>query len=204
MDDSSTLMVTGGSSIDGNYAFDVSSPTFLPLGSWFVRQVINRKSFAAKERLRDDRARRKRCAHPRVHSQEGGGAYVHTYSKLTVTDGSSIDGNTAATVSSLAFALASGLLYWFVKQSIDACSMRKRDFERDDRARRNRCARPRVRSQYGGGAYVHSSTLTVTDGSSIDGNTANVLPAFALASGLVVASPSNRLLLDRCERETQR
>ena len=51
---------------------------------------------------------------------------------------------------------------------------------------------------------MDSATLTVTDGSSIDGNTAGEVssPAFALASGLVVGSPNNQLTLDRCERET--
>ena len=79
----------------------------------------------------------------------------------------------------------------------------------------NAALAPRVRSQNGGGAYVHSSTLTVANGSSIDGNTAgsvidgNVVgvggvssPACALASGLVVGSKSNQTKFDRCERET--
>ena len=49
---------------------------------------------------------------------------------------------------------------------------------------------PRVRSQYGGGVYVYDSTLTVTNGSSIDGNTAIVSsPVFALAFGIVVGAP---------------
>ena len=50
-----------------------------------------------------------------------------------------------------------------------------------------------------------SSTLTVTDGSSIDGNTATIVipPAFTLASGLVVGSPSNQSTLFRCEREAR-
>ena len=49
-----------------------------------------------------------------------------------------------------------------------------------------------------------SSTLTVTDGSSIDGNTGTYVssPEFALDSGLVVGSPRNKPTLDRCERET--
>ena len=49
------------------------------------------------------------------------------------------------------------------------------------------------------------STLAVTGSSSISGNTANVSPpAFALASGIVVGSPSNQSTLGRCERETSR
>ena len=50
------------------------------------------------------------------------------------------------------------------------------------------------------------STLTVANGSSIDGNTADTVssPAFALTSGLVVSSPSDQSTLDRCERETLR
>ena len=63
---------------------------------------------------------------------------------------------------------------------------------------------PRVRSQKGGGAYVkQSSTLRVTDGSSISGNTATAVssPAFALASGFVFGSPSDQPTLDRCEIE---
>ena len=49
-----------------------------------------------------------------------------------------------------------------------------------------------------------SSTLTVADGSSIDGNTATSvsLPAFALVSGLVVGPPINQSTLVRCDRET--
>ena len=52
----------------------------------------------------------------------------------------------------------------------------------------------------------HYSTLTVVDGSSIVGNTATSvrLPAFALASELVVGSPRDKSTLDRCERETSR
>ena len=48
-----------------------------------------------------------------------------------------------------------------------------------------------------------SSTLTLTDGSSIYGNSAKVSsPAFAVASRLVVESPSDHPTPDRCERET--
>ena len=51
----------------------------------------------------------------------------------------------------------------------------------------------RVRSQYGGGAFVYASTLVVANGSSIDDNTASVSsPAFALTSGLVVGSRDNQ------------
>ena len=51
-----------------------------------------------------------------------------------------------------------------------------------------------------------SSTLAVTDGANIGGNTAGEVnsPAFALASGLVVGSLSNQPTLGRCERETSR
>ena len=65
----------------------------------------------------------------------------------------------------------------------------------------------RARSQSGGGAYVNSdSTMTVTNGSSIGGNYAGEVcsPAFAVASGLVVGSPSHQPTLDLCERETSR
>ena len=50
------------------------------------------------------------------------------------------------------------------------------------------------------------STLTATNDSSIDVNTAVIVisPAFALASGFVVGSPSNQSTLVRCERETSR
>ena len=49
---------------------------------------------------------------------------------------------------------------------------------------------------------MYNAMLVVTDGSSIDGNAANVSsPAFALASGFVVGSSSNQSLLDRCEIE---
>ena len=64
---------------------------------------------------------------------------------------------------------------------------------------------PRARSQWGGGVCLSASTLMLANGSSIDGNTADVkLPAFALASGLVVGSPSHQPTLGRCERETVR
>ena len=65
---------------------------------------------------------------------------------------------------------------------------------------------PRVHSQDGGGTYInYYSTLTVANGSSIDGNTADVsLPVFALAFGLVVGSPSEQSTLERCERDTSR
>ena len=47
------------------------------------------------ESVRDNPARRRRIARPRVRSQDyGGGAYAIS-SKLTVTGGSSIDSNTA-------------------------------------------------------------------------------------------------------------
>ena len=49
------------------------------------------------------------------------------------------------------------------------------------------------------------STLTVTDGSSIDGNTATVIsPAFALASGLLVDCQVIKSTIDHCKRETSR
>ena len=65
---------------------------------------------------------------------------------------------------------------------------------------------PCVRSQHGRGVFVYdSSMLTVANGSSIDGNTAEVSSsAFALASGLVVGLPSDESTLNRCERETSR
>ena len=67
---------------------------------------------------------------------------------------------------------------------------------------------PHVRSQYGGGAYAHSSTLTVANGSSIGGNTATVsLPALSLSplsSQLVHQMINRRSSLDRCERWTSR
>ena len=61
---------------------------------------------------------------------------------------------------------------------------------------------PRAHLQDAGGVYmIFSSSLTLTDGSSIDGNTADVSsPVFALAFGLVVGSPSNQSTLDCCER----
>ena len=50
-----------------------------------------------------------------------------------------------------------------------------------------------------------SSTLTVTDGTSIDDDNANVSSStFALAPGRVVGSPSDQSTLNRCERETSR
>ena len=50
-----------------------------------------------------------------------------------------------------------------------------------------------------------SSTLMVTKGSIIDGNTADVSsPAFALASGFVVGSPSDQSTFVRWVRETWR
>ena len=53
---------------------------------------------------------------------------------------------------------------------------------------------------------MENSTMTMTDGSSIDGNTAEFVssPAFALASGLVVGPPSDQSTLGRCERRTSR
>ena len=49
----SMLNVADSSSTSGNTAGDVSAPALLSLlGSWLVREVINRRSFAAKERLR--------------------------------------------------------------------------------------------------------------------------------------------------------
>ena len=50
------------------------------------------------------------------------------------------------------------------------------------------------------------STLAVVNGSSIGGNTAEVVnsPAYALASGVVVGAPSNKSALGHCERETSR
>ena len=52
---------------------------------------------------------------PRVRSQYGGGAYVYKFTMLTVTDGSSIDDNTAATVKLPAFALTLWARGWFAK-----------------------------------------------------------------------------------------
>ena len=46
---------------------------------------------------------------------------------LTVTGGSSIDGNTASDVSSPAFALTLWARGWFARQSIDARALRNRD-----------------------------------------------------------------------------
>ena len=67
-----TLAMMGDSSIDGNTTGEVSSPAFaLASGLAVGSKVINRHSFDAKKRLRDDRARMKRCARPRVHSQDG-------------------------------------------------------------------------------------------------------------------------------------
>ena len=109
MDYSSTTTVASGSSMDGNTAGRVSSPAFARLWArdWLTN-VINRRSIAAKERHRVDRVRKRRYAHPRLRSQNGGGAYVY-FSTLAVTGGSSIDDN-AANVSSPAFALASGFV----------------------------------------------------------------------------------------------
>ena len=54
---------------------------------------------------------------PHVRSQDGGGAYVTKFSTMTVTNGSSIDGNTATDVSSPAFALPLGS--WLVRRVIN-------------------------------------------------------------------------------------
>ena len=125
----STLAVTDGSSIEGNTATGIDGNTVtvrssaLALASGLtVGSPNNQLTFDRSEReTRDDRARMRRCAHPRVCSQSGGGAYVHHFSTVTVTDGSSIGGNTA-NVSSPAFALSSGLVVGSPSESIDARS----------------------------------------------------------------------------------
>ena len=63
----------------------------------------------------------------RIRLQYGGGAYVDDYSTLTMTGGSSIDGNTAGSVStSVSLSLLSS---WLIcPGTIDARSLRKRDF----------------------------------------------------------------------------
>ena len=165
------LMVKNGSSINGNAADIVSSPASLsPLDSRIIRQGASRRLIALNSR----------CAWTRARSQDGGGAYVHTSATLTVTDGSSIDGNTAGSVSSSAFAIASRLM---IKQSIgeptlDSCE-RERKFATIALGGDTGRARPRVRSQAGGGVKLYGdSVMTVTDDSSIDDNAALVsLPA---------------------------
>ena len=66
---------------------------------------------------------------------------------------------------------------------------------------------PCVRSQEGGGAYVdHYSTMTVANGSSINGNTATKVssPAFVFALGSwLVRQVTNRRSI-AAERETSR
>ena len=67
---------------------------------------------------------------------------------------------------------------------------KERDFIVCARIRRRRCACMRVRSQRGGGAYIKSSsTMTVTGGSSIVGNTASLVrlpaPLSSLSSWLI-------------------
>ena len=93
-------------------------------------------------------------------------------STLTVTNGSSIDGNTASWVNPPASLSPLNLTSWLFRTSGNRRSVAKKERFRDARARKRCRGCPRVRSQNGGGAYVtSSSTLAVTDGSSIDGNT---------------------------------
>ena len=104
-------------------------------------------------------------------------------STLTVTDGSSIDGNTAGTVSSPE-SLSTPSSWLFRRGEINARSLRKRKIAMLEPGGVTAVVRA-FRSQEGGGAYVfEESTLSVTDGSSIDNNTAGSVRSAASLSPL--------------------
>ena len=96
------------------------------------------------------------------------------YSTLTVSNGSSIDGNAAAAVSSPASPFSVQLMVDSPRGNRRSVAKKERDFATLEPG--GDAAPARVsRSQYGGGVYARSSsTVTVTSGSSIDRNTAFV------------------------------
>ena len=85
------------------------------------------------------------CALPRLRSQYGGGAYVSSVCTITVSGGSSIDDNTAASVSSPAFVVAARLVV-IVKGRADARSPQKREFAMTNLEGDAALARPSARS----------------------------------------------------------